>query len=476
MEKTKKIFSAGFIFYFFALIFLPGSLCFAAGGPGGCIADSAWPMVQHDMLHTGRSNAYGFVMAKGVTKFKAPVASGGIASPVIDSDGTVYIGAMDGCIYAVSQQGSPACLYSGINGTVESTPALSCTGILYVGGTDGNLYAISTTGELQWKKQLGGTILSSPVIGKDGMIFVGSNSTNAGAEGLFYCISPEGETVWERATGDIGYASPALDQYGNVYIASLKGILYAFHSDGDLLWSYDAGDAITSSPVVSSKDGAIYVTTSAALLALDYGGQVKFSPYKPKAIIFESENESAIVAPPALDQEGNIYLGGILGDLHCLNAAGEEQWSSMLKDPTWIDPVPTAITSAPILDKAGNVYVFSWNTLYSLQSKDGKGISAFNLSPESTIKNMPLQSSPALGADRTFYVASADGNLHAVGSSEKMFSLGGTITAGEGVEGVRVYIRSTGEEPEEYEAGADAQGQYSARYLYQGKYLVLPFK
>ena len=54
-------------------------------------------------------------------------------------------------------------------GDVDSSPAIGADGTVYVGSDDGNLYAIDPeTGAEVWRFPAGGEIRSSPAVGADG--------------------------------------------------------------------------------------------------------------------------------------------------------------------------------------------------------------------------------------------------------------------------------------------------------------------
>jgi hypothetical protein len=83
----------GFLVFTFFILYLPHNA-------ESNIADSSWPMLQHDMFHAGQGAFEGPEITRATVKFKKDIAAGA-SSPVIDSDGTVYIGANDFCVYAV---------------------------------------------------------------------------------------------------------------------------------------------------------------------------------------------------------------------------------------------------------------------------------------------------------------------------------------------------------------------------------------
>lgn len=59
------------------------------------LASSAWPMFLHDLQHTGQSQ-YGTNLNQGVLKWQFPGGDEFESSPIIGSDGTIYIGCDDG--------------------------------------------------------------------------------------------------------------------------------------------------------------------------------------------------------------------------------------------------------------------------------------------------------------------------------------------------------------------------------------------
>ena len=69
----------------------------------GGLMDSAWPMFQHDIRHTGRS-PYGKSGNWFVEKWNKGIGGLVYSSPTIDKNGTIYIGGLDRYLYAISSQ------------------------------------------------------------------------------------------------------------------------------------------------------------------------------------------------------------------------------------------------------------------------------------------------------------------------------------------------------------------------------------
>ena len=81
---------------------------------------------------------------------------------------------------------------------------------------------------LKWSYATGGPILSSPGIGADGTIYVGSGDKSLCA------VNPDGTLKWSYATGGEVRSSPAIDADGTIYVGSYDGKLYAVNPNGTL--------------------------------------------------------------------------------------------------------------------------------------------------------------------------------------------------------------------------------------------------
>ncbi len=87
----------------------------------------------------------------------------------------------------------------------------------------GGLYAVKPDGTQKWKFVTGGRVGSSPPVGKDGTIFVGSDDHN------LYAVNPNGHQNWKFATGRQVDSSAAVGTDGTIYFSSEDGHLYAVH-------------------------------------------------------------------------------------------------------------------------------------------------------------------------------------------------------------------------------------------------------
>ena len=70
--------------------------------------------------------------------------------------------------------------------TLWSSPGIGADGTVYVGSNDNKIYALdSKTGAMKWEFVTGDNVSSSPAIGADGTIYVGS------VDRKFYALKTE---------------------------------------------------------------------------------------------------------------------------------------------------------------------------------------------------------------------------------------------------------------------------------------------
>lgn len=121
-------------------------------------------------------------------------------------------------------------LPEGASGSFMASPAIDNNGDLYVGtksNMESTLFAVSKEGKLLWKNQIGSDLYSSPMLGDDGKIYVGSETTE---NGHYHALDMQtGEIVWSigKPIYDFSIGSAALHK-GYAYIGThYKGTIVA---------------------------------------------------------------------------------------------------------------------------------------------------------------------------------------------------------------------------------------------------------
>ncbi|MFZ2634564.1 MAG: PQQ-binding-like beta-propeller repeat protein [Desulfosalsimonadaceae bacterium] len=281
-------------------------------------------------------------------------------------------------------------------GDIDSSPAIGSDGTVYVGSDDGNLYAIDPeTGAEIWRFASGGEIRSSPAVGADGTIYFGSMNA-------LYALKSNGTLKWSFNAGDYIFSSPAVSSDGRiVYVGSSDGSLYAINSTGTLKWLYQTGDKIVSSPAigydgietvvyVGSQDRHVYA------IAADNG-----------ALKWQFETRAEVYGSPAIGSDGTVYVGECKTstaetydfDFFCINVDGSKRWGIN---------GGRGFYSSPAIGSDGIIYVGTWDGYFVAINPGGTISWSVRTSPPSDIN-----SSPAVGANDVIYVGCKDGNVYA---------------------------------------------------------------
>ena len=167
------------------------------------------------------------------------------SSPAVGLDGTIYFGNGTCCstehrVYAVNPNGTERWHFDtgqfptgAPSAEVGSGPAIASDGTIYVGSFDFNLYALTPNGMLKWRFQTQGSVVSSPAIGADGVIYFVSSKPNdqnptSPVDHHIYAINPDGTEQWRFLLGgDEQQSSPIIGSDGAIYIGADDGKLYA---------------------------------------------------------------------------------------------------------------------------------------------------------------------------------------------------------------------------------------------------------
>ena len=235
-----------------------------------------------------------------------------------------------------------------------------------------------------WDFVTGGAVNSSPAIGSDGTVYVGSNDRK-----LYAINSQTGAKLWEFEAGhDFNSSSPAIGSDGTVYVGSWDKKLYAINGQtGVKLWEFETGSSVWGSSPAIGSDGTVYVgSNDKKVYALNPDGSKKW----------EYETGGDVRSSPAIGSDGTVYVGSLDKKLYALNGqTGEKLWEY----ETGSD------VSSPAIGLDGTVYVGSW--IEALNGKTGAKLWEFD-----TGNN--LRSSPAIGSDGTIYVGSQDRKIYAI--------------------------------------------------------------
>ncbi|MFC1606591.1 PQQ-binding-like beta-propeller repeat protein [Candidatus Latescibacterota bacterium] len=265
---------------------------------------------------------------------------------------------------------------------VYSSPAVGPDGTVYVGSWDGNLHAFNPDGSVRWAFAIDAGLSSSPAVGSDGIVYIASYN------GRVYAIGENGCLVWQYLARAPVFVSPAIGGDGTVYVATIDRDLLAIGSDGSLKWSYWVGELIFSSPSIGS-DGTVYVGAwNNRLYAVNPDGSTQW--------IFTTG--APVDTSPAVGDDGAVYFGCMDNSVYVVNRDGSPRWT--FETGGYVD-------SSPAIGTDGTVYAGSWDgCLYALR-RDGTLLWQFQTGGK-------IESSPSVGSDGSVYVGSDDGCIYAV--------------------------------------------------------------
>jgi hypothetical protein len=191
-------------------------------------------------------------------------------------------------------------------GGVYSSPAIGADGTVYVGSYDWKVYALNgATGQKLWEFQTGSSVWSTPAIGADGTVYVGSN------DGKVYALNgATGQKLWEFQIANCVYSSPAIGADGTVYVASDDHSLYALNgATGQKLWEFQTGGYVDSSPAIGA-DGTVYVGSNDgkvyALCSSSVGGLAQ-SPW-PKFRCNAQNTGRWTAQPPGIEKQPTLAV------------------------------------------------------------------------------------------------------------------------------------------------------------------------
>ncbi len=285
-----------------------------------------------------------------------------------------------------------------------SSPAIGSDGTIYVGSLGGSFHAVDPEdGNEAWNLALAGPFYSSPAVASDGTIYAGTFG------GLLYAIEASGGIRWTVPTGRIFLSSPAIGPDGTIYVGAEDNRLYAVNPNGTVRWTFPTDHWVDSSPAIG-PDGTIYFgSNDNRLYAVSPSGSELWSFSVPSYPIQSS---------PAIGADGTIYVGAGDGNVYALSPSGTKLWS--------FSTGPGAVISSPAIDSSGMIYVGA-----------SMGGYVYAIRPNGTMAwrfetGAMVLSSPAIGADGTIFVGSEDYNLYALnpnGTERWRFRTGGWVSA-----------------------------------------------
>lgn len=270
---------------------------------------------------------------------------------------------------------------------IHSSPAVGHDGTIFIGSSDNIFYAIDKNGNEKWRITSGWPVFSDPVVDQEENVYICLYGVSGDNQTGLYSLNSKGHRRWLFSKASL-YDSVAIGKNGTIYVSATT--LYALNPNtGKEIWSLITGPI--STPVIG-LDGTIYVVSWKGIIyAINPDGSKKWSIKK----------EGLYRQQPAVGLDGRLYLGSPTGDLYAVEPDGSKIVS--------IFKAGEKVPMSPVIGTDGSLFFGSF---------DGR---LYNVNPElpynvrSFLTGGPIISTPAIGDDGTVYVGSGDGNLYAVG-------------------------------------------------------------
>jgi outer membrane protein assembly factor BamB len=230
------------------------------------------------------------------------------APPTIGDDGTIYVGSYDHKLYALNPDGKLKCEYD-VGGVIASSPTIDSDGVIYVGSSNGRLNALYPDCTLKWESDspIHG-IWIHPALSPDGtVVYYGADDGH-----LYARNTSDGSIKW-RSTWSYGgiQSSPAIGSDGTIYVGTQYGNLCAIYpEDGTLKWDYHVTWSVWSSPAIGADSTIYFATNYGHVYAMNQDGTEKWV-YNGN---FDEDGHFRF--SPAIGCNGTLYIGSTNGKLY----------------------------------------------------------------------------------------------------------------------------------------------------------------
>jgi outer membrane protein assembly factor BamB len=368
---------------------------------------SPWPKFRADARQTGRSAVRPERSERRPWRFAT--GQGVFSPPVIDGDGTAYVGSADHAFYAIRADGSLGWRFV-TGGVIDSAALLDDAGRVYVPSGDGHLYALDReTGRELWRfrahtpeevEALHGIEVFNVdwweghvAVLPDGTLLAGNDNY------LYYRLDRDtGTELGHFVSNELGWSLPAVNArtgrffFGSTFVA-LRNVFAFDAPTGRRLWRRGGLGSVVASPLLTSThaDGALVVG--------GFDGYVRAFGQRDGRQLWKFATRDHVYASAAQQADGRLVAASTDGTVYALEPEGGTlAWAFDTLEP---------IRASPAIDGLGRVYVGAGDgRLYAIEPDGGLRF-AFQCSEGD---RNDLNGSPGLGREGV-YVGGEDGAI-----------------------------------------------------------------
>jgi outer membrane protein assembly factor BamB len=295
---------------------------------------------------------------------------------------------------------------------IFSTPVIGGDGTVYVGSGDTYFYALRADGRLRWKIKTGGLIDAAGALSAFDPALRSAPLTFGSADRRLYHVTTPAHgrprIVWTfRASVppvkgqhvDWWEGNVAVGPSGDLYAGNTGGTAYAIRPDGRLAWTFTAGNSVWTTPAFEPDGSSFWGSLDLHVYRLGPSGAPEWQMFTP----------GYVISSPAIGSDGTVYVGSFDSRLYALDPhTGAVRWSFKTPDHIYASPALGAghggrTTAIYFASADGSVYALT---------PSGRELWSFDT-------GAPVRSSPVVGrapggAGEIVYVGSSNGKLYAL--------------------------------------------------------------
>jgi immune inhibitor A len=255
-------------------------------------------------VYIGADDGFVYAYNKNGTLKWSVNTHGRVATTIIGPDGSIFLNTKD-ILFAINDDG-------GIKWTTDHSYAafsqivIGKQGTIYCKVGTAFIYAFSSLdGSMKWNKAFEGTnLLLADKTGDDDILYLGNDT------GLFFALQPDGTLKWQMRLDDSIETNPVVGDDGTIYFVIKRWGIYAFNSTSSLKWAFTFNQMwhFPSSPVIG-PDGNIYVSKSSGHIFV-------FNPDGTWKISYGKIGD--ILTSPAIAPDMTIYAACWDGSLYAM--------------------------------------------------------------------------------------------------------------------------------------------------------------
>ena len=322
-----------------------------------------------------------------------------LSSASIDASGNIYFGCDDGYLYSLTSTGGLRwkTLIDG-NGLIRTAPCIGPTGNVYAGSLKlnndysvnvnypGKIACISTDGDVIATSTWASSIFSSPILGISGTNGGQGSLIITTCDGYLRALNPTTlEQRWfsQINTGVI-FSSPTIGSDGTIYIGSYDNKIYAFPASPvnqiltstSPLWTYQCESSIYTTPAINNN--ILYVSDNLGNLYAFQTVNSNVSTAGELLWIFTpnlSPTPVSSFGSPTCGTDGTVFYTVYQDNRTLLFAVSSKGINGNPYTPYVIIPNATLSQCSPFVGADGTIYIIDTNSIiYAFTYNSSTGI------------------------------------------------------------------------------------------------------